>query len=468
MNTGFKNTRRLILPLLMALGMLTGCSDNDSATDPATDPVDVPISITENELKEAVYYTFPLMIMDATETVETNAETFMPGTARAPVNQLIHAVKMADASSTSVVTPNVDTYYSRLWMDMNKEPVVLEFPDVKDRFCNVQVLDAWTNTTQLITDGGTYVFAKKGQKVTVPSGATLVEMPTGMGWCIIRILNNGEGDYANVKKIQDAMKTYPLSAYGNTGYVAPKGTYDASKDGNPVKKCMAMSLEEYFAKANALMEKNPPLSFDTEIINRLKKLGIGPGLELKQIENGAEMFASIKASFKADAVKIAATNKKSIGGVWAYFKDPIGDFGQAYDFRAAVALVGLGANTNEVAIYPRADYDSNKEALHGTNSYTLHFSSLPPVKEGGFWSITAYGDDDYLIDNPINRYNVTDRSEYKLNADGTLDVTLSASAPEDGTFWLPTGNKGFHLFMRMYLPDLKKLDSWTSPTITKK
>ena len=457
-------TKLLILPVIVALAVITGCSDDN----PSGGSADAPIAVTESELKEAVYYTFPLMIMDATESVETNAETFVPGIPRAPVNQLIHAVKMADASSKSVVTPNVDTYYSRLWLDMTAEPIVLEFPDVKDRFCNVQVLDAWTNTTKLITDGGTYIFARKGQKVTVPSGAILVEMPTAMGWCIVRVFNNGEGDYDNVKKIQDAMKAYPLSAYGNAGYVAPKGTYDAAKDVNPVMKCMAMSLEEYFAKANSLMEKNSPLSFDAEIINRLKKLGVGPGLKLKKIENGAELFAKIKASFKADAVAVAATYKKKMGGVWSYFTEPIGDFGKAYDFRAAVALVGLGANTNEVAIYPRADYDSNQEALNGTNSYTLHFSSLPPVEKGGFWSITAYGDDDYLIDNPINRYNVTDRSEYKLNADGTLDVTLSANAPQDGSFWLPTGNKGFHLFMRMYLPDLKALDTWTPPTITKK
>ena len=457
-------TKLLILPVIVALAVITGCSDDN----PSGGSVDAPIAVTESELKEAVYYTFPLMIMDATESVETNAETFVPGIPRAPVNQLIHAVKMADASSKSVVTPNVDTYYSRLWLDMTAEPIGLEFPDVKDRFCNVQVLDAWTNTTKLITDGGTYIFARKGQKVTVPSGAILVEMPTAMGWCIVRVLNNGEGDYDNVKKIQDAMKAYPLSAYGNAGYVAPKGTYDAAKDVNPVMKCMAMSLEEYFAKANSLLETNSPLSFDAEIINRLKKLGVGPGLKLKKIENGAELFAKIKASFKGDAVAVAATYKKKMGGVWSYFTEPIGDFGKAYDFRAAVALVGLGANTNEVAIYPRADYDSNQEALNGTNSYTLHFSSLPPVEKGGFWSITAYGDDDYLIDNPINRYNVTDRSEYKLNADGTLDVTLSANAPQDGSFWLPTGNKGFHLFMRMYLPDLKALDTWTPPTITKK
>ena len=151
--------KRLFLPILVTLSMFTVSCDNDSVTNPD----DVPVSVTESELKEAFYYTFPLMIMDATESVETNTETFVPGIPRAPVNQLIHAVKLADASNKSVVTPNVDTYYSRLWMDMNEEPVVFEFPDVKDRFCNIQVLDAWTNTTKLITDGGTYVFAKKGQ-----------------------------------------------------------------------------------------------------------------------------------------------------------------------------------------------------------------------------------------------------------------------------------------------------------------
>lgn len=456
--------KKIFFLISMAALVLTGCKE-DNETNPTDN---TPITVTVNELKEAFYYTFPLMIMDATESVETNTEAFVPGVIRAPVNQLIHAVKMADASSKSVVTPNVDTYYTRLWLDMDEEPIVLEFPDVKDRFCNIQVLDAWTNTVKVIYDGGTYVFAKKGQDAKIPAGATVVEMPTSMGWCIFRILNKGEGDYENVKNIQNAMKCYPLSAYGDPNYVAPKGTYDPARDVNPVQKCMTMPLEEYFAKANELMVKNPPLDFDTQIISRLKKLGVGPGLTFAKIENGQEMFALIKAGFKNDAVAVAAVNKKSIGGIWSYFTPPIGDFGNAYDYRAAVALVGLGANTNEVAIYPRADVDSEGAVLDGKNTYVLHFSSLPPVEDGGFWSITAYGEDDYLIDNPINRYNVTDRSNFILNEDGSLDVILSATDLQDGSFWLPTGDKGFHLFMRLYLPDLKRLENWTPPTIYKK
>ena len=51
------------LPLLLTLSMFTVSCDKDSVTNPD----DVPVSVTESELKEAFYYTFPLMIMDATE-----------------------------------------------------------------------------------------------------------------------------------------------------------------------------------------------------------------------------------------------------------------------------------------------------------------------------------------------------------------------------------------------------------------
>jgi len=443
--------------LVLAVLVAGGCAKQNTATE-----------VTEQELREAFYYTFPLMIMDATMALETNSVTFDPVLQRAPVNQLIHAVKMADASDHQVVTANVDTYYSQLWLDLSREPLVLEFPDVNDRFCNIQVMDAWTNTTNVIYDGGTYVFAKEGTEVNLPAGATLVEMPTSMGWCVFRILNMGKGDYPNVKEIQDAMKVCPLSAYGDPGYVAPQGEYNPDNDVNPVQKCMSMSLEDYFAKANSLMLQNPPLSFDGEIISRLAKLGVGPGLQLKTINNGEEMFASVKSSFPADAIAVENRYKIVIGGIWSYYGEPIGDFGDDYEYRAAVALDFLGANPTYVCIYSSTEEDSQGVTLNGIDTYTLHFSSLPPVEEGGFWSITAYGDDNYLIDNPIDRYNVTDRSDFTLNPDGSLDVTLSASEPQDGTFWLPTGNKGFHLFMRLYLPDLDALDSWTPPAITKK
>ena len=85
--------------------------------------------------------------------------------------------------------------------------------------------------------------------------------------------------------------------------------------------------------------------------------------------------------------------------------------------------------------------------------------------------LTAYGDDDFLIDNELNRFCINDRSAVRFNEDGSLDIYLQAAKPEDPALvgnWLPVGGKGFHLFMRIYLPEDVVLDgSWKAPEIRK-
>ena len=73
-----------------------------------------------------------------------------------------------------------------------------------------------------------------------------------------------------------------------------------------------------------------------------------------------------------------------------------------------------------------------------------------------------------LIDNPISRYCVNDRSGLHRNADGSVDVTLSKDAPEDTTNWLPVSDEKFHLFLRIYKPDWTALDSFPPPVISVK
>ena len=74
--------------------------------------------------------------------------------------------------------------------------------------------------------------------------------------------------------------------------------------------------------------------------------------------------------------------------------------------------------------------------------------------------------DDFLIDNPIDRYCINDRSGLRANDDGSVDIILSEDAPKDTANWLPVGDGGFHLYMRIYTPDMDALDTWTAPTIT--
>jgi len=417
-------------------------------------------------VEDAYVYAFPLVLMDATETSATNTEEVV--TKKAPVNQFIHSVALADAQFRTVVTPNVDTIYSQVWYDLSEEPMVYELPET-DRFCKVQVLDGWTNTAAVLDKAGAYAIALSTWEGKLPEGVTRIDVPTSMAWSITRIVLSGEEDLPNVYAIQGKMKLMPLSDYisGDT-YEPPRGSYSEENDYIPVDKVLSMDPITFFNKANELMVKNSPTAADKEMLEKIAAVNIGPGMEFDiSVLTGdvAENWKTMLTEIQLKLIKEGQKFSKKLGQ-WDYFGEPIGDFNTEYAYRALVALAGLGANTVEVALYPKIEQDADENTLTGEKSYILHFESYPQVLKGGFWSVTAYGDDDFLIDNPIDRYCINDRSGLQANDDGSVDVILSEDAPKDTTNWLPVGAGGFHLFMRIYTPDMDALETWMAPTIT--
>ena len=416
-------------------------------------------------VSDAYIYAFPLVLTDATKTLSTNTDGSITG--RAPINQINHAKKLADASFRTVVSPNVDTLYSQAWLDIGAEPVIYVLPEA-DRFCNVQLLDAWTNTAAVLDKAGAYAIALPSWEGELPEGVTRVDVPTATVWTIARIVLSGNEDLPNVYAIQEQVRLLPLSAYLKGGdYTAPTGTYAKENDFVPVNKVLSMSPAEFFNTANALMQINPPAEADAKLLEKLAAINVGQGMTFDAsilgadaVERWTQMLKGLRATLSAESANYAQNL-----GQWIYYGRPIGDFGTAYIYRAMVALVGLGANTVDVAIYPKTHTDVTGAALTGEKTYTIHFETLPPTLEGGFWSVTAYNEENFLIDNPINRYCINDRSAYQLNEDGTLDLVLSKEAPEDTSNWLPVSDGEFHLFMRIYLPDMTALETWEAPVI---
>ena len=451
--------KRSLAPLLTMLILLScGLTSVGIAEPTDTDAVWELVS-------DAYIYAFPLVLTDATKTLSTNTDGSITG--RAPINQINHAKKLADASFRTVVSPNVDTLYSQAWLDICAEPVIYVLPEA-DRFCNVQLLDAWTNTAAVLDKAGAYAITLPSWEGELPEGVTRVDVPTATVWTIARIVLSGNEDLPNVYAIQEHMRLLPLSAYLEGGdYIAPAGTYDKENDFVPVNKVLSMSPAEFFNTANALMQINPPAEDDAKLLEKLAAINVGQGMTFDASILGADaaerwmqMLKELRATLSAESASYAQNL-----GQWIYFGRPIGDFGTAYTYRAMVALVGLGANTVDVAIYPKTDTDVTGAALTGEKTYTIHFETLPPTLEGGFWSVTAYNEENFLIDNPIDRYCINDRSAYRLNEDGTLDLVLSKEAPEDTSNWLPVSDGEFHLFMRIYLPDMTALETWEAPVI---
>ena len=451
--------RKGLAILLTALMMLSGGFSCACVAEPAD------ADAVWELVAEAYTYAFPLVLTDATRTLSTNTDGTVQG--RAPINQINHVKKLADASFRTVVTPNVDTVYSQAWLDIGAEPMIYVLPET-DRFCNVQVLDAWTNTAAVLDGAGAYAIALPGWEGELPEGVTRVDVPTSAVWTIARVLLSGSEDLPNVYAIQEQMRLIPLSAYAAGGdYAAPAGTYSSEIEYVPVNRVLSMTPAEFFNTANALMQINPPAEADAPLMDKLAAINVGAGMTFDAsilgedaAERWTQMLKELRAAFSAESARYAQKL-----GQWIYFGRPIGDFGTAYTYRAMVALVGLGANTVDVAIYPKTGVDETGAALTGEKTYVLHFETLPPTLEGGFWSVTAYNEENFLIDNPIDRYCVNDRSDFALNEDGTLDIILSKEAPEDTSNWLPVSDEEFHLFMRIYLPDMAALDTWQAPVI---
>ncbi|MCL2423393.1 MAG: DUF1254 domain-containing protein [Micrococcales bacterium] len=468
------STRALpLLTLVLVMGV-TGCSGQGDKLPSAAPDQGVDWSV----VRDAYTYAFPLVIMDATRTVSTN--TVEAGAGKAPINQLNHSDQLVDASFKTVVTPNVDTVYSTAWLDLSQTPVVFHKPQA-DRFLSVELMDAYTNSAAILGTGGdtqearTYAIVGPTWDGELPDGLTRVDIPTDCVSMIVRTLVEGQADLVNVQALQAQMWLVPLEAYrdGIETYEPPAGTFVPENDYVPVEYVLALSPQEFFDRANELMVANPPPDADKAFLAKMHEVGVGPGrtFDLAALGNDVQTQWEAMLATNVERWTEASNQFKQQWGAWEFFGAPIAEFGTAYAFRALVALAGLGANPVSVAIYPKAATDDAGDLLDGTNSYRVHFApdQLPPVEQYGFWSVTAYGEDDFLIANDLGRYAINDRSDLVLNEDGSLDILLQADSPtEKMGNWLPVGSGPFHLYLRIYLPAKAVQDgAWSAPTITK-
>jgi hypothetical protein len=130
-------------------------------------------------------------------------------------------------------------------------------------------------------------------------------------------------------------------------------------------------------------------------------------------------------------------------------------YGTDYLDRAFVTAIGLGANRPEDAVYPTSLMAADGRPYDGTSKYVMHFNKgeLPPVR--GFWSLTMYNADFFFVDNPLNRYTLSERNKLKFNPDGSVDLYLQAAnpGPDKKSNWLPAPEGRFIPMLRLYWPN---------------
>ncbi len=128
--------------------------------------------------------------------------------------------------------------------------------------------------------------------------------------------------------------------------------------------------------------------------------------------------------------------------------------GNGMFLRAAHAWTLPGpVNVPQEAMYWWTNADGAGRALSGAHDYILRFPAdgLPP--NDAFWSLTMGDAKNKYAANPIDRYNVGDRSGLVSNPDGSVDIYIQKTAPAGHeSNWLPAPTRNFILWLRVYMP----------------
>ena len=460
----------VMLFAVAASAMLAGCGKSEAPTPPPAPPpaAAAPAAPNPNDaLKrvagEAYVYAYPLMLMDVTRE---------DATAHTPANTFDHERRLPDASTKSPY-PNPDVLYSRAWLDLAKEPVVLSFPESRDRYYVMPMLDAWTNVFSspgLRTTGADkrdFVVVGPFHKGALPDELTPIKAPTDMVWVVGRIEAAGKNGVANAIKLQDRFVATPLSQWKKRP--AKSAATGAASKTAPVDQVAEMDAGAYFARVAALLARNPPAKEDAAMVDKLAKLGLVAGKPFELAKMEPDKAAAIADGVKTARQAMANSLKSNLGDLrngWSIYWET-GRYGTNYGLRAVMAAVILGANAPEDAIFATATFDSQGKHLSGANRYVLHFNKdAPPVQ--AFWSASMYDEQGHLVANPLSRYAIGDKDGLKRNGDGSVDVYIQKDSPgnDKETNWLPAPGGPFAVMLRLYWPKQDVLDRrWMPPAI---
>ena len=433
---------------------------------------------------EAYRYGLPLVTTDATFRSQTSIDV-PDGRGFGPVNRFNPVRRFITPADRSVVAPNLDTLYSIAWLDLSKEPQLIHVPKIRDRYFVVPLMSPYTENFANLgsvdrTPPGDYaVVGPRDADLPLPKHVTRIVSPYDRVWVIERTYadNADAKDQARVNRIQDALTVVPLSKHPRRNWTPPAPRHP---DTTPEPVVLPTGLD-FYDRLGDLLAAYPPPAADRPMLEQLATIGVGPGRHPStdrslDADTRAGMRAAIAAGQGAVLRDAQAIYGQVFGRYDGYLVTPTGHYGTDYRTRAVVTQVGLGALRPEQAIYPLALLDRTGQPLTGARRYVVHVpaGALPPVTDTGFWSLTLYDDDGFVVPNAIDRYTINDRTDLAYNADGSLDLFIQAERPTDAAQarnWLPAPAGGFRLIWRIYaartdaVPGILDGTGWRAPAV---
>jgi len=372
--------------------------------------------------------------------------------------------------------PQTDTFYSRLWHDVSREPLLISVPATDGRYWSLQNCDYLGTTfgmpNRRTVRGPTLVaIVGPNWRGALPAGVSQVYR-SGMdkGFSLLRMYFAGPQDQAAAIRIQTGFQARPLSVH-------LAGAAWDGLDGSGVFQPLPVAADPLadFKAIQTLWQECPPPATDAALMRRFSPLGLAVGAGPIDALSAEVKRGMAKAEAEVRAQVVQAT--RSVPGTrtangWVLPKPSIGLYADGdHLYRATCALFGTVCTPVDENVYVVAQHEAGfAKRLSGSARYELHFPKALLPQADAFWSVHAYTDRYTTIPHPAARYSVGDRTPGLVyGSDGSLTIHLQAEAPEAGRMsnWISTqAGQPFSLVVRAYEPQgaIKEL-SWPGPQI---
>lgn len=427
--------------------------------------------------KEAYLYGYP--VVEMYKTLYTQAVDKGGANFKAPFNHIGNTAQALTPKDTAFATPNIDTPYSFVWMDLRSEPLVLTLPKIEDdRYYSVQLIDLYTQnfaylgTRSTGNNGGHYMVAGPDWKGQQPVNVDrVVYSESNIAYALYRTQLFDEKDLNKVKQIQNGYKVQSLS-----NYVKQAAPAKAAKIQWPKPLATMTEGPQLFRYLNFMLAFAAPQDSEKDLLARFAKIGIAPGAPFKVNQLTAEQRKALEDGISDARAEFAAFKKDKLDTHQVASADLFGSRDRLknnYLYRYAGANIGIFRNSADEAASLSYLIDSEGKPANGArHSYTVHFAKgqLPPAD--AFWSLTMYdAKTKLLVPNHKKRYQINSRMlpNLKLDADGGLTLALQHHEPpkEEQSNWLPAPPGPFYAVLRIYLPKPEVGNGeWKLPPLT--
>ena len=327
--------------------------------------------------KDAYIYGYPMVQVYLTMyafSIDTRNPQY-----KGPFNAPLSFARVFTPADTAFVTPNSDTPYTFLSLDLRAEPIVITVPPIeKERYWVFQMMDLYSfnfdylGTRTSGNDGGTFLVAGPRWKGSAPAGITRVLQPeTEFINVVGRTQLFNSADLDKVKKIQSAYKAQLLSAF--LGQPAPPAA-PAIPWIPPVPPAQMQTSLRFFDVMSFLLQFCPVQPSETALRADFARIGVVPGETMNIDTLSPEIKAALEGGM-ADGQQEIDARRASSGGDISNFFGTRSFLHNDYVARATGGQMGIGANSKEEALYPLYEKDSSGQPLDGSKArYTLHFN----------------------------------------------------------------------------------------------